>query len=256
MKFDDLDRRMRVFETAHDHAVLPGVFIVARLDGRGFTRLTKDVCDFDRPFDLRFRDLMLNTAAALLAETGVRGVYGYTQSDEISLLLHRGEDAFGRKLRKLNSVLAGEASARFSLALGRAAAFDCRLSQLPRAEDVVDYFRWRQADAGRNALNAHCYWLLRDQGETVAGATNRVAGLTTSAKNELLFAHGVNYNDLPAWQKRGCGLWWEQREKQGVDPRTNTPTTAHRRNLRREHELPLGDTYADLLAERLAEASA
>ena len=41
MKFDDLDTKMRVFETAHDQRVLPGMFIVARLDGRGFTKLTK-----------------------------------------------------------------------------------------------------------------------------------------------------------------------------------------------------------------------
>ena len=36
MKFDDLDDRMRVFETAHDLCVLPGLYMVARLDGRGF----------------------------------------------------------------------------------------------------------------------------------------------------------------------------------------------------------------------------
>ena len=42
MKFDDLDERMRIFETAHDHRVLPGVFMVARLDGRGFTRRQGD----------------------------------------------------------------------------------------------------------------------------------------------------------------------------------------------------------------------
>ena len=43
MKFDDLDGRMRVFETAHDLCVLPGLYMVARLDGRSFTRLTKEV---------------------------------------------------------------------------------------------------------------------------------------------------------------------------------------------------------------------
>ena len=36
MKFEQLDRRMRVYETAHDHCVLPGVHIVARIDGRSF----------------------------------------------------------------------------------------------------------------------------------------------------------------------------------------------------------------------------
>ena len=33
MKFEQLDRRMRVYETAHDHCVLPGVHMVARIDG-------------------------------------------------------------------------------------------------------------------------------------------------------------------------------------------------------------------------------
>jgi hypothetical protein len=28
MKFDDLDTKMRVYETAHDHCVLPGLYMV------------------------------------------------------------------------------------------------------------------------------------------------------------------------------------------------------------------------------------
>lgn len=42
MKFDELEKRMRIFETAHDYCVLPGLFIVARIDGRNFTRLTRE----------------------------------------------------------------------------------------------------------------------------------------------------------------------------------------------------------------------
>ena len=143
MKFDDLDARLRVFETAHDHCALPGLYLVARLDGRGFTRLTKEVHPFEAPFDERMRDYMTATTQHLL-ECGFRMVYGYTQSDEISLLLHPDEDSFGRKLRKYTSVLAGEASAKFSLLLGGIGVFNCRISQLPRSQDVVDYFRWRQ----------------------------------------------------------------------------------------------------------------
>src|SRR3954453_20754489 len=115
MKFDDLDDRMRVFETAHDLCVLPGMYMVARLDGRSFTRLTKDVHQFEAPFDPRFRDLMLDTAEALMTE--FNAIFGYTQSDEISLLFPLGCDLFNRKLRKLNSVLAGYASAKFTLGL-------------------------------------------------------------------------------------------------------------------------------------------
>src|SRR4051812_38231741 len=157
MKFDELDEKMRVFETAHDLCVLPGLYLVARLDGRGFTRLTKEAHAFEAPFDVRFRDLMLETAEHLLAGCGFHVVYAYTESDEISLLFDRGENSFGRKLRKLLSVLAGEASAKFSLLLGALACFDCRISQLPTEEDVLDYFRWRNEDAHRNALNAHGY---------------------------------------------------------------------------------------------------
>ena len=123
MKFSELDAAMRVYETAHDHSVLPGIFMVARIDGRSFTRLTKEVHDFEAPFDAQFRDHMIATTQHLLA-CGFKVIYGYTQSDEISLVLHRDEDSFDRKLRKLNSVLAGEASAKFSLLLGDLAAFD------------------------------------------------------------------------------------------------------------------------------------
>ena len=147
MKFDDLDGMMRVFETAHDLCVLPGLHMVARLDGRSFTRLTKEVHPFEAPFDERFRDLMRATAEHLMTGCGFDVCYGYTQSDEISLLFAPDENAFGRKLRKLHSVLAGEASAKFSLLLGAVAAFDCRISQLPSAGHVVDYFRWRSEDA-------------------------------------------------------------------------------------------------------------
>src|SRR5947199_2355890 len=114
MKFDDLDVKMRIFETAHDYCVLPGILMVARIDGRGFTRLTKEVHEFEKPFDLRFRDMVLGTAEHLM-DCGFHVIYGYTQSDEISLLFHRDETAFGRKMRKYNSILAGEASAKFSL---------------------------------------------------------------------------------------------------------------------------------------------
>src|ERR1700676_3479767 len=196
MKFDDLDQKMRVLETAHDLCVLPGLYMVARLDGRSFTRLTKEVHHFEAPFDPRFRDLMVGTVEHLMSGSGFSMVYGYTESDEISLLFGPGENSFGRKLRKLISVLAGEASAKFSLLLGALASFDCRISQLPSLELVVDYFRWRSEDAHRNALNAHCNCLLRKQGESVGEATATLKGMSVAHKNELLFRRGVNFNDL------------------------------------------------------------
>jgi tRNA(His) guanylyltransferase len=242
MRFDDLDRKMRVFETAHDHCVLPGLLMVARVDGRAFTHFTRDVCPMEKPFDARFRDAMLDTAAHLM-ECGFNVLHVYTQSDEISLLFDPAEQAFGRKERKLNSVLAGEASACFSLRLGKLASFDCRISQLPNVELVGDYFRRRQEDAHRNALHGHCYWVLRGQGYSEAGAHEHLLGMSTAMKNELLFAQGINFNDLPLWQKRGVGLYWESYTKPGVDPRTGETTTAARRRIKRDLELPVRDEY-------------
>lgn len=242
MKFDDLDRKMRVFETAADTCVLPEMFMVARLDGRGFTRLTKETCEFESPFDVRFRDLMVDTTMSLM-NCGFQILYGFTESDEISLLFAPQERTFGRKLRKYNSTLAGEASAQFSLRLGKAATFDCRVSQLPNVDLVVDYFRWRSEDASRNALNAWCYWTLRDRGMNANQATDHLLGKTTSEKNELLFQLGVNYNDLPCWQKRGVGVFWESYQKEARNPVTNRPVVATRRRLRAQYDLLLKDAY-------------
>ncbi len=170
MNFDELDSKMRVYEQSLDQVLLQDLYLVARLDGNRFTRLTKELCDFEAPFDIRFRDMMVETVKALM-NYGFRIVYGYTQSDEISLLFHPEERAYGRKVRKYDSLLAGVASAAFSMQLGQQAVFDCRMVPLPSLERVQDYFLWRQEDAHRNSLNAHCYWMLRKQGMSVTKAT-------------------------------------------------------------------------------------
>ena len=164
MTFDELDKKMRVYEQSLDQVIDKSKYLVARLDGRGFTKLTKEVCNFEAPFDSRFRDMMVNTVYELM-NCGFHVIYGFTESDEISLLFHPREETFGRKVRKYNSVLAGVASAAFSLQLGGIAGFDCRIIPLPDIERVKDYFLWRQEDAHRNALNSHCYWAMRKRKE-------------------------------------------------------------------------------------------
>ena len=47
MNFDELDKKMRVYEQSIDQCILPDMYLVARLDGRSFSRLTKEVCDFE-----------------------------------------------------------------------------------------------------------------------------------------------------------------------------------------------------------------
>jgi tRNA(His) 5'-end guanylyltransferase len=253
MKFDELDKKMRVYETTRDRSVLPGLYMVARVDGRNFTRLTKEVHKFEAPFDVRMRDMMVETTRHLM-NCGFRALYGYTQSDEISVLFHPLIDTFERKTRKYNSILAGEASAKFSLLLCAHAVFDCRISELPTAELVRDYFRWRNEDAHRNALNAHCYWMLRKRGEGVEAATAALERLTTAEKNELLWQGGINFNDLPLWQKRGVGVYWETYPKTGRNPVTGQDVTTSRRRLRTNFELPMKDAYGVFVGNLIDEA--
>ena len=243
MNFDELDAKMRRFEQSLDQIILPELYLTVRLDGRNFTRLTKEICKFEAPFDVRFRDAMIDTVKHLM-QCGFRIVYGYTESDEISLLFHPDDNTFGRKVRKINSVLAGEASACMSLKLGILSCFDSRVVPLPNLECVKDYFSWRQEDAHRNSLNAHCYWMLRKAGKTVQEATKALEGQSVSFKNELLFSKGINFDQLPSWQKRGVGVWKEQYEKEGQNPVTGKSETAVRSRLKVEYELPLGEAYA------------
>ena len=247
MKFDDLDKKMRVYERSIDQIVVPDIYLVARLDGRNFTRLTKEVCQFEAPFDVRFRDMMVQTVKHLM-DCGFRVIYGFTESDEISLLFHKDEETFGRKVRKYNSVLAGEASAVLSLQMGLPAVMDCRIIPLPNAARVQDYFLWRQEDAHRNALNAHCYWMLRKEGVGAQEATAQLEGKSISYKNELLFSRGINFDKLPAWQKRGIGVFWADVEKVGFNPITKKEVLTTRRELTVEYDLPLGQKYDDMVA--------
>lgn len=248
MKLDELGETLRIYETAGDRVVLPGLFMVARLDGRGFTRLTKEVCEFEKPFDVRFRDVMVETTKQLMT-CGFGVVYGYTQSDEISLLMPADEPAFGRNVRKLISVLAGEASARFSVQLGKPAAFDCRISELPTTALVRDYLRWRNEDAARNALNGHCYWAPRGRGESARQATSQLERLTVAQKNELLFTLGTNFNALPSWQKRGVGVFWKDVTIDAMNPLTGQAVAAERRRLTLDYELPMRAAYSDFIEQ-------
>jgi tRNA(His) 5'-end guanylyltransferase len=254
MKFDELDRRMRIFETNYDFSVLPGIYIVARLDGRSFTRLTKEKYKFIVPFDEQFRDYMVEVVEHLMS-CGFKIIYGYTESDEISLLFDLEDQTFNRKLRKLNSVLAGEASAKLSLLLGDIACFDCRISQLPNQQEVINYFRWRNEDAHRNALNSHGYWCLRGDGKNARQATKMMDGLSVAAKNELLFQHGINFNELPNWQKRGVGLYWQTVEKIGYNPLTKEQVLTTRQQIYRDFNLPMKDEYSQFVSKIIQSSS-
>lgn len=242
MRFEDLDSKMRVYEEAHDFCVLPEMYMVARLDGRGFAKLTKEM-KFEKPFDDTFSMYMRDVVDYLMHNSGFHIIYGYTQSDEISLLLKLDENTFKRKVRKLNTTLAGLASAVMTNRMHSIVSFDCRISQLPTKELVRDYFSWRQEDANRNALSGYAYWTLREAGMSGTKAASVLNGMGKAAKNELLFEYGINYNDVTEWHKRGVGFYFQTVIKEGYNPKTQQKVQVERNRLVENEVLPIKEDY-------------
>ena len=76
--------------------------------------------------------------------------------------------------------------------------------------------------------------------------------MSVADKNELLFQRGLNFNDLPRWQKRGIGVLWESVEREGLNRKTGETSIVQRRRLRTDFELPLGDDYNDFIRNVLS----
>jgi len=247
MRVDELEVRMRELEWFHGLRALPETWPVIRVDGRGFSKFTEG--HFAKPFDARFHEIMCSVSERLLVE--LQALYVYTESDEISVLLPRDTDLFDRELEKLITVSAGLASATFTQGCGEVAHFDGRLWLGPSARHVVEYFRWRQADATRCCLNGWCYWTLRKEGFDETDSTKQLRGKPAPELHDLLFQRGINFNDLPEWQRRGTGLYWEHYEKAGVNPLTGAAVTAERRRIKRDEALPLGESYDKFVLDRM-----
>lgn len=250
MKFDQLDERMRQLEVYHSQQVLPQAWAILRVDGRNFSKLTEK--RFEKPFDPLFHQAMVRAASRLLEE--MHALFAYTESDEISILLPRDSRLFDREQEKLVSISAATASAVLSLAFQHEVHCDSRLCVAANRELVVDYFQWRQSDATRCCLNGWCYWKLRQEGLGVREATRELHGRNFAWKNEMLFQRGVNFNDLPGWQKRGSGLYWQEYEKVGRNPLTGAESRAIRRRVFCDEHLPQGEAYAALLQKMMGSA--
>ena len=247
MKTDDLDSRMRRREVFHDLKVPLDNWTILRLDGRSFSKLTKTA--FKKPFDLEFHHLMVSTTKALTQE--FNAVFAFTESDEISVLLPYHWDAFDREVEKIISLSAALASATFSLEFGKAVQFDSRFWISGDSEAVVDYFAWRQADTTRCALNGWAYWKLREEGMSAKDATLRLSGASTADKNEILHQRGVNFNDLPNWQKRGTGVYFGTVTKTGNNPITGEDVEVQRRQMVVKEELDKGEEYRQYIRGKL-----
>jgi tRNA(His) guanylyltransferase len=248
MDSEHFEARMRGQEYFHSLRLLPGTWCIVRVDGRSFSRLSET--HFKKPFDAQFQDCMIAAARALLEE--MQGLYAYVQSDEISVLFRPEWSLFDRCVEKILSISAGLASATFSLAAQQAAHFDSRIWMGVDTESIVDYFRWRQSDANRNALQNWCYWTLREEGMDSHRATQLLEGQSGTTKKELLAVRGIDVEALPDWQVHGVGLAWEVYTKTGFNPKRNEKVQTTRRRIQVLASLPRQEAYDSLLLHLVA----
>ncbi len=252
---NDFEARMRKFEWLGDIQVPPESFIVLRLDGKGFSKFTKN--RFEKPFDARFSALMVKAAMVLMKEFGA--VYCFTESDEMSLLFPRTFDLYDREVEKLVSISSSIVATAFALALAKAellkdaefVGFDSRVWCAESPELVKDYFQWRAADAVRCGLNSWAFWTMVKKGLSAAKVTSLLEGKGTDFKNELLFQNGVNFNEVPTWQKRGIGLYWQHFTKSSINLHSGQAVEARRRRIKEDRDLPLRDDYSRFLLEKI-----
>lgn len=199
---DSFGDRIKLFEGIEaEQKFIPLLPIVIRLDGRSFSSYTSGM---EKPFDRKMSEAMIRTTIALVKETGA--VIGYTQSDEITLVLYSdcldSKIWFDGKKFKIISCAASFCANEFYRSItelmpsktGSAPSFDCRAFNVPNKMEAANVVLWRELDASKNAISsaARFYYSHKE-----------LDGKTGSEKQELLFCKGVNFNDYPAFFKRG-----------------------------------------------------
>ena len=159
----------------------------------------------DRPWDEWFVDCMQQTALKL-CENIQCAVFGYVQSDEISILLidwnkYNTTQFFDGKIQKICSIAASMATAHFNNGIkgkysNKTGMFDARVFNIPE-HDVVNNFLWRQQDCTRNSIQM----LARSQ-----FSHKECHRKNTSQLQDMLMEKGINWNDIPTHLKRGTAI--------------------------------------------------
>ena len=264
---DDIGTRMKNFyEQIPKTKLMRRCPVAIRIDGKAFHTYTRN---FKRPFDSVFMRAMQETMKYLCEN--IQGcVLGYTQSDEITLILVDYEKInssawFDYEVQKLCSVSASMATMRFNQVFARlvqevkeegtedpqyikvldkacetGAMFDSRCFNIPK-EEVTNLIYWRQLDASRNSIQ-------------MVGHANfsqkQMHGKSTSdIQDMLMLEKNINWNDFPVACKRGsCCI----RGQADEDPsRTDDSRTENSRGWMIDNDIPIFKGEARGYVDRL-----
>lgn len=225
MDKSELAARMKNFyENPAKTQLLRRMPVAIRIDGKAFHTFTRG---FQKPFDPILMDTMQRTMKYLCEN--IQGcVFGYTQSDEITLILidyqKLTSDAwFDYEVQKMTSVSASMATMIFNKyfseniirynsihdplieenkyliekyvnAAEKGAMFDARCFNIPK-EEVTNLIYWRQLDATRNSIQMVGQAHFSD---------DKLKDKTCNDIQDMLMVEcGINWNNFTIPCKRG-----------------------------------------------------
>ncbi|KAK7531150.1 Thg1 C terminal domain-containing protein [Phyllosticta citricarpa] len=208
---------VKAFERCQPDILLPNTWIVIRIDGRGFHKLTAKH-DFSKPNDRRALDLMNEAGVGVMRELPDL-ILAYGISDEYSFVFHKDCNLFERRAAKLVTTVATTFTSYYIHLWSKhfpdkeltppMPSFDGRAVMYPSVGNLRDYVSWRQVDCHINNLYNTTFWALINQGGMSAtAAEQRLAGTISADKHEILFKQfGINYNNEHDLYKKGTVLY-------------------------------------------------
>ena len=242
---DALGTRMKEFyEQVPKTRLVRRMPVAIRLDGKAFHTFTRG---FQKPFDPILMKSMQETMKYLCEN--IQGcVLGYTQSDEITLILvdYQTLDTsawFDYEVQKMCSIAASMATFAFNRffdrnvmqecqidllqeygietyptqlcdtyckAIEKGAMFDARVFNIPK-EEVTNLVYWRQLDAARNSVQ-----MVGQANFSHKELQNKTCNMIQDMLHEQ---RGINWNDFPTPCKRGSCCVRRVVQDPRVDPK-------------------------------------
>ena len=236
---DALGTRMKEFyEAIPKNKLMRRTPVAIRIDGKAFHTFTKG---FKKPFDALLMESMQETMKYLCEN--IQGcVFGYTQSDEITLILidYQTFDTaawFDYEVQKIVSVSASMATLAFNRifcdkindyldeadlrdknedkytdclinSLNKGAMFDSRVFNIPK-EEVCNLVYWRQQDATRNSIQM--------VGRAFFSHKELNKKSCDDIQDMLFKTYNINWNDFPIACKRGSACIKDENGKWFID---------------------------------------
>lgn len=238
-KIDELGDKIKALENVTETYLELNKPIIVRLDGNSFSKFTVEQ-KFKKPLDPLFQEAMLAATKRVMAYCN-ESKFGYTQSDEITIVIYNPNPAatpfLAGRVQKICSLLASECTNGFNEYLLNAtgkfpgASFDCRVFNY-ELETVNEPFIWRQADCFKNAATTILHWGLIQEKNLSARAVSKILDpLNLKQRIELIKTElAVDFDSYDPSFRWGVGIYKKEVQK----PLTDLPPEIQKYNQGKE----------------------